>query len=72
MPNNPWERDLQAEANIRIVNRSKKILYDPKCYDLAAEFIDDLTPMDRDKLRDELAEEIQKTIENFLDEKGML
>lgn len=46
--------------------------YDPKCYDLADEFLDDF---DTQKLHshanaDELAQRIQNVIEDFIAEKG--
>lgn len=43
---------------------------DPKCHELAGKFLDDvdLTLETRMKLQDELAQEIQRTVEDFLSE----
>lgn len=45
--------------------------YDTKCYELAKSFIDDsnIPVYERDKMADELAQEIQDCIENFLSSK---
>jgi hypothetical protein len=41
--------------------------YDPKCYDLACAFLEDVEPReDLERLRDQLAQSIQNTIEGYL------
>lgn len=42
-------------------------LYDPKCYDLAASFLDDV-PGSTDVHRRQLAAAIQTTIEDFIED----
>lgn len=48
--------------------------YDTSCYELAKSFIDDVGPSASDpenSMYHELAQRIQDTIEDFLDEKGL-
>jgi hypothetical protein len=41
--------------------------YDPKCYDLACVFLEDVGPIQNiEKARDQFAQSIQNTIEGFL------
>ena len=40
--------------------------YDPKCYDLAKDFLSDEPEQDTESARNELAQIIQDAVENFL------
>ena len=40
--------------------------YDPKCYDLAEAFLEDVPHLNSDARRDELAQLIQSVIEDFI------
>ena len=42
--------------------------YDPKCWDLAAAFLDELGPLKQPACIDALARRIQATIEEFLED----
>lgn len=47
------------------------MIYDPKCYELARHFLQDVEGLDtneRDLLCDELAQRIQQTIEEWFEE----
>jgi hypothetical protein len=44
-----------------------KHTFDSKCYDLARDFLDDEGSLNSDKYINELAQEIQNTIENFIE-----
>ena len=43
--------------------------YDPKCYDLAKTFLEDVSIQEHSAI-DELAKRIQGTIEDFIDDSG--
>lgn len=43
--------------------------YDPKCFDLASAFLSDV-PNATEAMKDSLAQEIQRTIEGFLEDIG--
>ena len=45
---------------------TKRAFYDQKSYDIAEAFLEDEPHLNTEKRRDELAQEIQRTIENFI------
>ena len=47
-------------------------MFDTKCYDLAVDFLEDVTPVPEDKIFDELAQRIQDAIEDFFFEKELV
>jgi hypothetical protein len=49
------------------MRKPREYSYDPSCYKLAEAFIADenIAPEDREKLLDELSQDIQNTIEDF-------
>ena len=45
-------------------------MYDSKCFDLAVAFLGDHPELDTEINRDQLAQDIQQAIENFISEKS--
>lgn len=66
MTQDKYAFDQQALDNLAIANRpTRRIPFDPKCLELAKVFLEDVDGAG-DEDRNELAAEIQQTIEDFI------
>jgi hypothetical protein len=58
----------QAETGreVILVAKKKQLSFDSKCYDLAEHFLEDEPTLNNEDARNELAQEIQETVETWI------